>query len=67
MTGVVAKVTDKGFGFIEVVGQREDVFFHHSKLVGLSFDDSLTGQRVEFDIEEDQRGRFRAIGVKAAR
>ncbi|MBD3206339.1 cold-shock protein [Candidatus Bathyarchaeota archaeon] len=44
----------RGFGFIEVEGQDDDVFVHHTELKGIS---SLTsGQKVEFEIEDTPKG-----------
>ena len=38
MNGVIKKLTDKGFGFIAVEGQK-DIFFHSKSLVGVTFDE----------------------------
>jgi len=45
--GVIKRVTDKGFGFIDV-GQEKDLFFHASNLVGVAFEDLREGQRVTY-------------------
>jgi CspA family cold shock protein len=64
--GTVKKlVSDKGFGFIS--GDRGDVFFHHSSVVGGSFDNLQEGQSVEYEIEQGKGGKGpRAINVKPA-
>jgi CspA family cold shock protein len=50
----------RGYGFIGVDGQEEDVFVHNSDVERRS---SLrVGERVEFDIEETNRGP-RAVNV----
>lgn len=45
--GTIKKLTEKGFGFIDT-GEDKDLFFHHSSLEGVSFDDLREGQRVTF-------------------
>ncbi|MBA2362581.1 MAG: cold shock domain-containing protein [Chloroflexia bacterium] len=63
-TGIIKRVTDRGFGFIELAGQ-EDVFFHSSSLQDTSFDDLRVGQQVTFDVEADPRGKGdRAANVR---
>ena len=45
--GTIKKlVSDKGFGFIE--GERGELFFHHSAVVGESFESLREGQAVEY-------------------
>ncbi len=65
-TGTIARVTDRGFGFIKVQGQ-DDVFFHSSALQDTTFDNLRVGQQVEFEIEKDPRGKGdRAANVRTA-
>lgn len=44
--GTIKKLTDKGFGFIDTEGG--DMFFHHSNLEGIQYEQLQEGQRVEF-------------------
>ncbi|MEX0700626.1 MAG: cold shock domain-containing protein [Planctomycetales bacterium] len=45
--GTIKKLTDKGFGFIDL-GSGKDLFFHSSNLEGVSYDQLREGQRVSF-------------------
>ncbi|HEY4516320.1 MAG TPA: cold shock domain-containing protein, partial [Candidatus Paceibacterota bacterium] len=38
-TGIIARLTDKGFGFIKREGQEKDLFFHSNELVNVKFDE----------------------------
>lgn len=46
---------EKGFGFIEVEGQ-DDVFVHFSAIQSEGFKTLEEGQKVEFGVEEGNRG-----------
>ena len=62
MQGSIKKlVVDKGFGFIE--SQPDDMFFHHSVVEGVSFEDLKEGQIVEFEAGEGPKGP-RAVSVR---
>jgi cold shock protein len=45
----------KGYGFIER-DEGSDVFVHFSAIMGDGFKTLTEGQRVEFDVEEGQKG-----------
>jgi CspA family cold shock protein len=55
-TGKIARVMDKGFGFITYEGSDKDLFFHMNELVDTNFDDLKEGDEVEFEIAEGQKG-----------
>lgn len=56
-------VTDRGFGFVE--GERKDVFFHHSNVEGVAFEELREGQTLEYEIEQGPKGP-RATHVRLA-
>lgn len=60
--GRIKRLTDKGFGFIDI-GEEKDLFFHHSNVEG-SYDDLEEGQTVEFTMGSGPKGP-RAENVKA--
>lgn len=59
-------VKERGFGFIQVAGGREDIFFHRSALKdGGNFDNLIVGESVQFETEPNARdGRPQAVSVK---
>lgn len=61
--GKIARLTDKGFGFISREGEQKDLFFHSNNLVDVSYNDLREGDTVTFDIEEGPKG-LNAINVK---
>ena len=65
--GTIKTLTDRGFGFIQPENAREDVFFHRSALVGVTFEQLRQGDRVTFTAEHDPRGKgMRASDVRLA-
>lgn len=63
MNGVIKKLTDKGFGFITVEGQSNDLFFHSNSLVDVRFDELHEGDQVTFEVEDTPKGK-NATNVK---
>lgn len=45
--GIIKRLTDKGFGFIQDASGN-DVFFHMSSVEGVSFNELRQGQRVSY-------------------
>jgi CspA family cold shock protein len=45
--GKIKRLTDRGFGFIDV-GKEKDLFFHSSSVQGTTFDQLREGQKVSF-------------------
>ncbi|MBU2252285.1 MAG: cold shock domain-containing protein, partial [Proteobacteria bacterium] len=55
-TGIVKWFNDKkGYGFISRES-GDDVFVHHSAIVAEGFRSLAEGDRVEFEIKQDQKG-----------
>jgi cold shock protein len=54
---------EKGYGFIEREG-GEDVFVHHSKITMEGYRSLTEGQRVQFDVEQGDKG-LQAVNVQA--
>lgn len=56
-TGTIKKIKyEGGFGFIKTDEQGPDIFFHAKRLRKVNFDDLKEGQRVEFSVEESEKG-----------
>lgn len=60
LSGVITKLTDKGFGFIRPgirtdSGER-DYYFHAAKLLGIRFEELRCGDVVEFELVATERG-----------
>jgi CspA family cold shock protein len=53
--GVIKRLTDKGFGFIDIGGGK-DLFFHRSSVEGARFEDLQQGQRVSFTEGQGPKG-----------
>ncbi len=54
--GTIARLTDKGFGFIKREGQERDLFFHSNELEGVTFDELREGDKVTFEVAESPKG-----------
>ena len=65
MTGTIARLTDKGFGFIKPEEGEKDVFFHARSLVDVMYDDLREGDSVTFEMEEGPKGPA-AVNVQRA-
>lgn len=65
MTGTIARLTDRGFGFIKPDEGDKDVFFHARSLVEVMYDDLREGDKVTFEVEDGPKGPA-AIDIKRA-
>jgi len=56
MEGKIARLTDRGYGFISVEGEDKELFFHSNELVEVQFDDLKEGDQVTFEKAESPKG-----------
>lgn len=54
--GTIARIMDRGYGFISREGEDKDLFFHSNELQGVEFDDLKEGDKVTFEVVEGQKG-----------
>jgi len=54
--GTIARITDRGFGFISREGEEKDLFFHSNDLKNVQFNDLRQGDKVTFEIVEGPKG-----------
>ncbi len=54
--GTIARLMDKGFGFIKRDGESKDLFFHANELQNCSFQDLREGDTLSFEIADGQKG-----------
>ena len=46
----------KGYGFIAPESGAKDVFVHHSAIMGQGYKTLREGERVEFEVEQGEKG-----------
>ena len=54
--GTIARLTDKGFGFINPDEGDKDLFFHANELKDVEFNDLNEGEAVTFEVAEGPKG-----------
>lgn len=54
--GIIARLTDKGYGFISREGEEKDLFFHSSELENAEYVDLKEGDQVTFEVAEGPKG-----------
>ena len=54
--GVIARLTDRGFGFISREGEEKDLFFHSNELQGVEFNELKEGDAVTFEVSDGPKG-----------
>lgn len=64
--GTIARLTDRGFGFIKADGMEKDLFFHSKDLVGVAFDSLREGDKMQFEVSESPKGMQATKVSKAA-
>lgn len=65
MKGTIARLTDRGFGFITPEEGDKDVFFHANALQGVTFDELREGDAVTFNVEDGPKGPSAADVARA--
>ena len=65
MEGTIARLTDRGYGFISIEGEEKDLFFHSNELVDVNFDELNEGDKVTFEKADSPKGP-NAVQVKRA-
>ncbi|HMD53050.1 MAG TPA: cold shock domain-containing protein [Phycisphaerae bacterium] len=53
----------KGFGFITIEGETQDIFVHHTAIVSDGFRSLKEGELVEFEAEHGPKG-IKAVSVR---
>ena len=54
--GTIARLTDRGFGFITPEDGEKDLFFHSNELQGVEFNDLKEGDKVTYELGESPKG-----------
>ena len=66
-TGTVKFFNDsKGYGFIQPEDGSTDAFVHISAVERAGMRTLTKDQRVTYDLEEDQRGKLKAVNLQSA-
>ena len=47
---------DKGYGFIQVEDEKEDIFVHYSAIITKGYKTLEEGQTVEFELKQGEKG-----------
>ncbi|PIR74070.1 MAG: cold-shock protein [Candidatus Magasanikbacteria bacterium CG10_big_fil_rev_8_21_14_0_10_47_10] len=54
--GKIARLTDRGFGFIAIEGEEKELFFHANELIDVEYNDLKEGDEVTFEVTEGPKG-----------
>ena len=54
--GTIARLTDRGFGFIKREGEEKDLFFHSNDLKDAEFNELKEGDKVKFEVTQSEKG-----------
>ena len=54
--GTIARLMDRGYGFIKRSGQEKDLFFHSNELQNVRFNELHEGDKVTFEVTEGMKG-----------
>lgn len=56
MKGIIKKLTERGFGFISIEGEEDDLFFHSNELEGVEYNELHEGDEVTFEKGQSDKG-----------
>lgn len=54
--GTIARLTDRGFGFITPSDGGKDIFFHSNELKEVQYSELREGDKVTFEVAEGPKG-----------
>jgi len=54
--GTIARLMDRGYGFISREGEEKDLFFHSNELRNVEFSDLREGDKVTFEVAQGPKG-----------
>lgn len=54
--GTIARLTDRGFGFITPGDGGKDIFFHSNELKEVQYSELREGDKVTFEVAEGPKG-----------
>ena len=54
--GTIARLTDRGFGFITPSDGEKDIFFHSNELKDVQYSELREGDKVTFEVAEGPKG-----------
>ena len=54
--GKIARLMERGFGFISREGAEKDLFFHSKELQNVQFDELKEGDLVQFEVAQSPKG-----------
>jgi CspA family cold shock protein len=54
--GTIARLMDKGYGFISREGEQKDLFFHSTELQNTDFNSLKEGDKVSFEVADGPKG-----------
>jgi len=54
--GTIARIMDRGYGFISREGEDKDLFFHANELQSAEFNSLKEGDPVTFEVQQGDKG-----------
>lgn len=47
---------ERGFGFINIENEKKDIFVHYSQIISLGYKKLKSGEKVEFELLNTEKG-----------